>query len=319
MLINHVEYGEMSVRKMLKNICWISKSPVGTLLTALLTIFIFILCRVNIPLPGLFNISKSYSEDLLKLIITSFSAIFGISIALIAILFAVFQNKKYDEDILPVAFRESYIFPTLGFAISSIIILCFLSFAKETRTLITDEIFIKAVILGGYYFAVFIILIGFTFYRVYKFLETDFLFDKYVENIIGIVTQKPKGNTLFKIKNVNNRLEAKLLKYSAEGDNENLEKMKNIYIRIFDSDPKSIIVENFSDILLRAYINAIENNRKDSINILIEFWHQIIVIGINNKSVFILNLITQLPSNFYNMSFSVKYQSSTMSTLYCRI
>lgn len=305
----------MSIGKIWKNICWISKSPVGILIAALLTILIFILCWVNIPLPGLFNISKNHSENLLKLITTSYGSIFGISIALIAILFAVLQNKKYDEDILPVSFRESYIFPTLGFAISSIIILLFLSFTKETRTLITDEIFIKAVILGGYYFAVFIILIGFIFYRVYKFLETDFLFDKYVENIIGIVTQKPKGSTLFKIKNVNNRLEAKLLKYSAEGDNENLEKMKNIYIRIFDSDPKSIIVENFSDILLKAYSNAIESNRKNSIKVLIEFWRQIIIIGLNNKSVFILNLITQLPSNFYNMSFSVKYQSSISKKL----
>jgi len=286
----------MSVGKMLKNICWISKSPKGILLTALLTILIFSLSRVNIPLPGLFHISKGYSEYLLKLTITSFSTIFGISIALIVILFAVFQNKKYDEDILPVAFRESYIFPTLGFAISSIIILFYLSFAKETRTLITDEIFIKAVILGGYYFAGYMILIGFIFYRVYKFLETDFLFDKYVEGIIGIVSQKPFGRALFQMKNVKNRFEAKLLKYSAEGDNENLEKIKDAYIKIFDAKPESIVVENFSYILSKAFRNAVENN-KDSANELISLWQQIINIGVNNKCAYIFNSISQVPAN----------------------
>jgi len=286
----------MNVGKILKNIYWISKSPVGILLAALLTILIFILCWVNIPLLGLFNISKNYSENLLKLITTSYSAIFGISIALIAILFAVFQNKKYDEDILPVAFRESYIFPTLGYAISSIIILLFLSFIKETKTLITDEIFIKAVILGGYYFAVFIMLIGVMFYRIYKCLEKDFLFYKYEEGIIDIVTQKPFGRALFQMKNVKNRFEAKLLKYSAEGDNENLEKIKGAYIKIFDTKPESIVIENFSYILSKAFRNAVENN-KDSANELISLWQQIINIGVNNKCAYIFNSISQVPAN----------------------
>lgn len=158
------------------------KKPSMFWVAPLFVIFCFGMCFLNLPIPGIYYLSRESSLEMLNNRLADFFSILGTTIAVAVFVIGAMQAKREGEEQFSLVFLESYLYPILFFMLASGGALTLLTLFQNT--LISDDIFSKMVILGNYLVVIELILVGFLFIRVFHFVNTDYLLEKYLSNVI---------------------------------------------------------------------------------------------------------------------------------------
>lgn len=162
-----------------KTIRWL-KLPNSWVLYIPLILTFYFLTVIDFDLPNIFLYKEQeiygFIGEWLDFIIPLLSIIVVASIFIIQAI----QNKNPDEELFSIVFSETWFYPILYLSLSIIAVMTFLYFRP---IIIEEEIIIRAAILSLYLFLFDIVLIGFLFNRAFRFLNTDYLLDKYLIDI----------------------------------------------------------------------------------------------------------------------------------------
>lgn len=156
------------------------QSPKSIVLIAISVIIIYLTCLINISFPSIFIFNRGSAFEILNDRLTDFIAVFSISIVVSVFIISAIQAKKEEEEIFTVVFREAWIYPIFYFGLVNIGIAVFLTYTEKSEWLNTDTV-INASVLFLWLFIFYLSLIAVIYYRVYQFISTDHLFNKYIK------------------------------------------------------------------------------------------------------------------------------------------
>jgi hypothetical protein len=259
------------------------------------------LCFIDLHLPKIIILEKPDAINLLNNRISEFINLFSISISVFAILISFIQFNKHGENVLTTIFKESYIYPILWFSLSSISGLFIISFFQKTEKIISNEVFIRILVLGGYLFLIDVLLIGLLFYRVFLFLKTDILFDKYLEELVSLAHKEKKGRVIETIDKDKQRIEDRLEKACYENDRITVDKIIKTYKEIFETYSNSRIVVNINHKIYKSIEKLIQSNNIDGIYNFIRFWHTLVIFSFQNKNKASVEALIFLPRDIYQL------------------
>ena len=137
------------MKKLLRNIISKFKNPLGILYSFLVVQVVFLFCFIDLKLPILFVYSENVANELLKSRLSELITVFSGAIAIFAIIFSIIQLKKDYEEVIPILFSETFLFPFLGFT-AGIIIDLILSNSLFLANCVKGDIFIRITVLSIY-------------------------------------------------------------------------------------------------------------------------------------------------------------------------
>ncbi|MDP4235929.1 MAG: hypothetical protein Q8919_05730 [Bacteroidota bacterium] len=191
------------------------------------------------------------------------SALAGIT----AILFAVFHSIKKDEEFLLVLFRETFFFPILGYY-SGVIISLKLSSDFFLKYQWDGNVWARVSILSTYGYMLAVLFLAFIFVRLVITLSSGRIMQKYYDTFIDVIN--PQND---RARATQRRKRASLLSNLSEAisskDIHKLERLMDVYEKIIDLNPASLVAGNPSRTILNLFELAIESRNKDAAYLLI--------------------------------------------------
>lgn len=143
-------------------------------------LIIYLLCFFDLRIPGTFSSSHDQAIELLNDRLIHLITLFSVSVVVAVFVVSAMQAKRVGEELFSTIFRESYIYPIIFFVLSVIGITAIVSQASNE---IQDVVLIRINTLGLVTFITTLIVIGFLFVRIFKFINTDYLLNRYIKNI----------------------------------------------------------------------------------------------------------------------------------------
>ncbi|MBM2814379.1 MAG: hypothetical protein HW421_1141 [Ignavibacteria bacterium] len=288
------------MKKLLRNIISKFKNPLGILYSFLFVQVIFLFCFIDLKLPVLFVYSEIVANELLKSRLSELITVFSGAIAIFAIIFSIIQLKKDYEEVIPILFSETFLFPFLGFT-AGIIIDLILANSLFLANCVKGDIFIRITVLSIYSIILEMFFLIFILYRIFKLLTTDFLFDKFLEliNFVAFETKKEfQHDYLFKLKK---RMIDRFFQSILEDDKILIKKITNLLTNILNKQPNSFFTNDISRNIYLIFEQSVnQGNRQacyNSFNIIADFWNY----GIENKNPQLINQLISHPSYFIDL------------------
>lgn len=157
------------------------KLPLSWIFYIPLVLIVYAITFLELNIPTLFYFKNGeifqFIERWLSFIIPLFTIIVVSSIFIIQAI----QQKNKDDELFSVVFGESWFYPILYISLCIIAIMTFLYFKP---IFISERIIIKMTVLSLWLYLFDLLCIGFLFNRAFKFLNTDYLLEKYLNDIM---------------------------------------------------------------------------------------------------------------------------------------
>lgn len=300
------------MKKLLRNIISKFKNPLGILYSFLVVQVVFLFCFIDLKLPILFVYSENVANELLKSRLSELITVFSGAIAIFAIIFSIIQLKKDYEEVIPILFSETFLFPFLGFT-AGIIIDLILSNSLFLANCVKGDIFIRITVLSIYSIILEMLFLIFILYRVFKLLTTDFLFDKFLEliNFVAFETKKEfQHDYLLKLKK---RMIDRFFQSILEDDKILIKKITSLLTDILNKQPNSYFTNDISRNIYLIFEQSVnQGNRQacyNSFNIIADFWN----FGIEKKNPQLINQLSFHPAYFIELIESKDFYKKELS------
>jgi hypothetical protein len=243
----------------------------------------------------------------LENLIFNFVTLFGVYIAIGAIIFSIIQSRKDDEDVIGIIFKESFIYPIVWFSILSLIFLT-LTIQFQSNPELTSNVQARFLVLGNIFFITNLVLVGVLLKRINTLVKSGFLFKKYIENLLLIAKNSSAYNSA-EIEEVKDRLEKKFRKSLLENNIKESDELFNVYKMFYKINKES----NFIDALWLNIRNLNEDltkmNNIESQRILYHYFYQILKLMFSSFDEKNIKKFANLSFYFYKSSHSKNFHT----------
>lgn len=259
-----------------------------------------LLAYLDLGIPDYLLYRNGEHTKALENLIFNFVTLFGVYIAIGAIIFSIIQSRKDDEDVIGIIFKESFIYPIVWFSIFSLIFLT-LTIQFQSNSKLTSNVQVRFLVLGNIFFIFNLILVGVLLKRINTLVKSGFLFKKYIENLLLIAKNSSAYNSA-EIEEVKDRLEKKFRKSLIENNDKESDELFNVYKVFYKLNKESSFIDGLWLNFRNINDDLIKSNNIKSQRLLYHYFYEILKLMFSGLDESSIKKFSNLSFYFYRSS-----------------